>query len=349
MKKRNRFLIGSLTGVSGGSFTPTIAKGTRLRELWFEFSGDAAAGVTPDFSAIGQILIKQTGPNNNGQLVQADTLAALMLQQNRRGGIVDTAYVEGGKCYASLCVLYAYEAGDRGNCIHFQEGHGLSISVGSTGGGAAVWDSLTIEVYAVSADDQDTVQLYVPVTTQREITLGGTKPIQMEDNLLEFTLTPGSTTAISSLQLLTGTKVEDEGSWEGLMRQGNSEYPIESSQRTLQSVLHGHFFKPVDVLEMVRSGTTLRIVGGTGTTQLFQRSCLLNEQNTAESLKEVKGIAQAKRAELRDGSELSSGMKQIMLPVIMPVSPSQMEAAVEAVITSSPIEQAAKTYARIGG
>ena len=351
MKKVNRLLIGSWSGVSGGTITPAIPEDSRLRRLWLEFTGDAAAGVTPDFTAMGQILIKQTGPNNNGQICQADTLAALALQQNRRGGIVDATYMAGGACYASICVYYAYEPGDKVNCLHFAAGQGLSIQFGATGGGAAVWDSLVVEVYADFADDQECMQFYVPITTQRQITLGGTNPIEMENNLLEFSATAGSVSNPTSLQLMNGAIVENEGSWEGLKRLANSEYPIEATQTTLQSVLHEEIFKPVDVLEMVRSGVVLRFVGGSGTTQLFQRFCVFNAPATALSYRTTRSIAEAKRRKLLEGSQLPVDMKQLALPAISPIGKTSLGAAATTVLqqTSAPIERARSMSAAIGG
>jgi hypothetical protein len=344
MKKRNRILIGGWNGVSGATITPTIPPDSRLRELWFEFSGDAAAGVTPSFDAMGQILIKQTGPGNAGQLVQADTLAALVLQQNRRGGIVDSVYAAGAAGnFSSICAFYAYEDGDRNNCLHFHVGQGLNIQFGGTAGGAAVWDSLIVEVYAILADDQDCMQFYIPYTSQRQVTLGGTVPIELENNLLEFCVTQSSTGAANNptnIQLLSGTTVEDEGSFEGLKRQANSEYPIEATQTTLMSTLHGRFEKPIDALEMVRSGVTLRLVAGSGTTQLFQRFLDFNEDSTALSYKKVEQIRNAKRAKLLASSSLSSGMKQLALPAL---SPSQAKTYVSQAATA----QIEKTYAPI--
>lgn len=339
MKKRGRLLIGGWTGVSGGTITPTLPRGSRVRELWLEFTGDAAAGVTPSFDAMGEILLKQTGPGNKGQLAQHNTLAALALQQNRRGGIVDASYTAGGACYGSYCIYYAYERGDKVNCLHFIDGQGLALQFGATGGGAAVWDSLTVELYAVLAKDQDSMQFYVPHTSQRQITLGGTVPIDMEDNLLEYSATAGSVSNPTFLQLMTGTEVEDEGSWEGLKRQANSEYPIEATQTTLQSILIGEVFKPVDVLEMVRSGTTLRLTGGSGTTQLFQRFVDFNAEVTATSIREVAGIADAKRRKLLEGTDLDSGIKQLALPAISPIGSSALTqtAARVAGLTSAPV------------
>lgn len=349
MKKVNRLLIGSMTSVTGGTITPAIPPGVRVRELWMEFTGDAAAGITPSFDAMGALTIKQTGPSNSGQLVQVDTLAPLVLQQNRRGGIVDSSYAAGGACYSSICAAYFYEHGDRVNCLHFKSGQGLAISFGSTGSGAAVWDSLTIEFYVEVADDQECMQFYVPVTTQRQITLGGTNPIEMEDNLLEFTATAGTVSNPTSLQLLSGTTVENEGSWEGLKRMGNSKYPVEATQTTLQSVLHGELFKPVDVLEMVRTGTTLRFSGGSGSTQLFQRFATFNDEAAASSIKQVSAISKAKKQALIESGMLPVGIRQLALPVLLPSPKTQAEMSAEKVLSSSPLEQVARTYASIGG
>lgn len=339
MKKRGRLLIGAWTGVSGGTITPILPRGSRLREVWLEFEGDAAAGVTPSFDAMGSILLKQTGPGNNGQLAQADTLAPLALQQNRRGGIVDASYTAGGAWYGSYCIYYAYERGDRVNVLHFMDGQGLSLQFGATGGGAAVWDSLTVSVYAVTAQDGECMQFYVPHTSQRQLTLGGTNPTEMEDNLIEYSATAGSVSNPTYVQLMTGATVEDEGSWEGLKRQANSDYPIEATQTTLQSVLCGELFKPVDVLEMVRSGTTLRLTGGSGTSQLFQRYVTFNAPVTALSIGEVKGIAEAKRAALLEGTNLPTEMKQIALPAIAPIGATSLSqtAARVAQQTSAPV------------
>lgn len=339
----NSILIGSWSGVSGGSITPAINEGMRLRELWLEFAGDAAAGVTPSFDAMGQILVRHTGPGSHGQIVQADTLAPLALQQNRRGGIVDASYAAGGACYGSYCIYYAYEPGDEVNALYFMKGQGLSIVFGSTAGGAAVWDSLTVEVYAVYADDQDSCQLYVPITTQRQITLGGTTPIQLEDNLLEVSSTAGSLSNPTSIQLLSGEKIQQEGSWEGLKRKANSKYPIEATQTTLQMVLHKTFLKPVQIFECVRSGVTLRYNGGSGTTQLFQRFCKFDTQSTSSSLVNTRAVAEAKRAALLEGTLIPTELKQVVLPALSPIGQTALTARAKAAAVSSPLERAQAT------
>jgi hypothetical protein len=278
--------------------------------------------VTPNFLAMGQVLIRQTGPTNSGQICQADTLEALALQMNRRGGIVDAVYAAGAAGnLASICVYYAYEPGDSRNCLHFQEGQGLNFVFGGTAGGAAVWDTLDVGLYAVYADDEECFQLYTPVTSQRQIPFGGTNPTTMEQNLLEFCATQSSTGAANNpgfLQLLTGTTIEYEGTFEGLKRKANAVYPIEGTQTTLQSVLHGDFESLSDIFQMVRTGTSLRFTGGAGTTQLFQRYATFNAVSVGGSIRMMREVLIAKRRKLMEGTEISREIKELALPVISP-------------------------------
>ena len=317
--KLKRFLLATSSSVGAWSATIDIPEGMRLREIVADFHGDAAAGVTPDFTAMGDLTISQTGPGNSGELVNATTLACLALQMNRRGGIVDAAYAAGGACEGSIVLYYAYENGDKKNCLYFDKGMGLALRMGATGGGAAVWDTLTTEIYAVYADDETCAQLYVPHTSQTQVTLGGTNPQDVQANLCEYAMTAGSVSNPTGLALMQGDYVEDEGSWEGLKRMANAKYPIEATQATVQSVLHDEFEQPSDIFALVRPEGKLRIAGGSGTSQLFQRYVTFNADQTALCVERVHTIADAKRAALRASRQFDEKMRAMINARVRPV------------------------------
>ena len=100
---------------------------------------------------------------------------------------------------------------------------------------------------------------------------------------------------------------------------------------------------------MVRTGTTLRFIGGSGTTQLFQRFATFQEEAAASSIKTVSAIAKAKKSALVESGMLPTGIKQLALPVLLPAPKTQAEMSAEKVLQSSPLEQVARTYASIGG
>jgi len=332
MKKLNSVQIGAIDNVAGGTITPSVPVGTRVREIWAYIHGNAASGVTPSFNAMGALTIKQTGPGNAGELAQADTLDLLVAQMNRRGGIFDATYAASSDCYCALCLYYAYEDGDDVNCLYFQDGQGLAIKLGDTASGAAVWDTLDVQIMIETADDEECWQLYVPHTSQRQITLGGGNPVDMEGNLLEFYSTAGSSSNPTDVDMRTGTNVEIEGTWEGQRRKGNAKWPIEATQTTLLAVLHGLFTGPQDIFQMVRSGTQLRYSGGTGSTQLFQRFVTFQERSSAASVVKVQEIAATKRAKLRDGSELPDGIKAIAIGILSDPKATRASLASSAII-----------------